>query len=67
MINMRISPSPTGMNNEETKDFRFTLRFDRSKCGKNILSAMEAGHLRIEILDYNDVYDLESIYKVSHI
>lgn len=60
---VRLSPSPvTGMHKEEDKDFRFTMRFDKQKCSKAILNAINDRVLTLEVSDKSDVYDIESIY-----
>ena len=62
-VTVRLSPSPkTGMHKEENVDFRFTMRFDKQKCSKAILNAINDGTLSLEVADKNDVYDIESIY-----
>ena len=38
------------------------LRFDRGNCGTKILNAIEAGDLKVEVSDYNNLYSLESIF-----
>ena len=46
-VTVRLSPSPkSGMHKEEKVDFRFTMRFDKQKCSKAILNAINDGLLR---------------------
>ena len=46
-VTVRLSPSPkSGMHKEENVDFRFTMRFDKQKCSKAILNAINDGILR---------------------
>lgn len=46
-VTVRLSPSPkSGMHKEEKVDFRFTMRFDKQKCSKAILQAINDGTLR---------------------
>ena len=41
------------------------MRFDRNQCGKEILDAIESGAITLEMSDFNNLYKLESIYKVQ--
>ena len=38
------------------------LRFDRGNCGTKILNGLEAGDLKVEVSDFTNLYNLESIF-----